>query len=70
MKKRLMVLIAVCGVFFAGQAMAIPAVGDLAVDFRTWTGANDQVFWQPAPGDIIASAMPDGALLYQDNTCS
>ena len=68
MKKLLMVLmIAVFGVVLAGNAMAIPVVGDLAVDFRASA-------WAPAYGsasmtvdNVTATALPVGYYLFQDN---
>ena len=66
MKKLLMVLvIAVFGVVLTGNAMAIPAYGDLAVDFRTWAGANNQTTW--TVGNVTAASTPSSTTLYQDN---
>lgn len=45
-------------------AYAIPA--NLAVDFRTWAGANNQPSW--TVGNVTATALPTGAKLYQDLT--
>ena len=67
MKKLLMVLvIAVFGVVLTGNAMAIPAYGDLAVDFRTWVGADNQATW--TVGNVTAASTPlSSTTLYQDN---
>ena len=46
-------------------AHAIPLVGDLTVDFRTWSGAYDQASW--TAGGVTATALPVGSKLYQDN---
>jgi len=67
MKKLLIVLvIAVFGVVLTGNAMAIPAYGDLAVDFRTWAGADSQATW--TVGNVTAASTPLSiTTLYQDN---
>jgi len=48
-------------------AYAIPAVGDLTVDFRTsaWSGANNQASF--AVGTTTVAALPAGRTLFQDN---
>ncbi|MBN1828728.1 MAG: PEP-CTERM sorting domain-containing protein [Deltaproteobacteria bacterium] len=68
MKKYLMVLmIAVCALVVAGNAMAYIVPDDLALDFRTtaWTGAYNNPFW--TVGDVTATALPQGSLLFQAN---
>ncbi|HPC04748.1 MAG TPA: PEP-CTERM sorting domain-containing protein [Syntrophales bacterium] len=68
MKKFLMIAVSIAfGAILAGNAMAIPMVGDLAVDFRTadWAGADYQPFW--TVGIVTATGLPQGSLLYQDN---
>ena len=53
--------------FTAAQAIPIPALGDLTVDFRTsdWTGAYNQTSW--TVGNVTATALPTGSKLYRDN---
>jgi len=48
------------------MADPIPVVGDLAVDFRTWAGADEQISF--TVGGVTATALPSGTTLYQDAT--
>lgn len=49
------------------SAYAIPAIGNLTVDFRTsaWSGADNQASF--AVGTATAAALPAGRTLFQDN---
>jgi hypothetical protein len=65
MKKIFLVLvIGVIGVVISGNAMAIPIVGDIDIDFRTWAGADNQASF--TVGNVTATVLPSGSTLYQD----
>jgi hypothetical protein len=58
----------VAGLLIAGSASAIPALGDIAIDFRTsdWAAGHGQNAYT-FDGTTVTAAQPAGALLYRDN---
>ena len=70
MKRLLIVLvIAVFNVVLVGTAMAYPTPipDNLAIDFRTWTGASGQAFYS-GTANVTATALPSTSVLWQDTT--